>query len=158
MAYKYVHGDIELFKRIEKLLERAPQVTSDAVNEFAINVQAQAKQNLTDLPAVDTGRLRASIGIDSFEQGLARRVGSNLNYAAAIEFGQKPHFPPLEPIRQWCKRHGIDEGMAYVIARKISQTGQPAKPYLFPAYEAERPKLQKVIRETWRELNRELDR
>ncbi len=145
-------GEKQIQAKIKDLLERAPKSTANAVNEFAINVQAQAKRNLTDLPAVDTGRLRASIRIESFSDGLARRVGSDVVYAPFVEFGSKPHFPPLDPIRAWCRRHSIPESAAYPIALAISRKGQPARPYLFPAYEQERPFFDGFIRDAWRKL------
>jgi HK97 gp10 family phage protein len=147
-----ITGERELQKAIEDLMYQAKQATSDAVSEHALNIQSQAKRNISDWPAVDTGRLRASIKVESYSDGLARRVGSDVNYAPFVEFGTRPHFPPLEPIREWCRRHSIPEEAAYAIALKISRTGQPARPFLFPAYEQERPKFEAVIMAAWRKI------
>jgi hypothetical protein len=56
------------------------------------------------------------------------RYGSVLNYAAAVELGTKPHFPPLEPLADWAvAKLGVDksaaEEVAMAIARKISHHG-----------------------------------
>lgn len=151
-----VVGGKEIQQRIARIRKVAPQFTKDAVNEHAINIQAQAKRNITDAPAVDTGQLRSSVKIETFSSGFAKRVGSDVKHAAAIEFGSAPHFPPLEPIREWCRRHGLPESAAYPIALAISKRGTPAKPYLFPAYEQERPKFEAVIREAWQKIAGEL--
>jgi hypothetical protein len=87
------------------------------------------------------------------KQGTSDAVSEHaLNYAPFVEFGTRPHFPPLEPIREWCRRHSIPEEAAYAIALKISRTGQPARPFLFPAYEQERPKFEAVIMAAWRKI------
>jgi hypothetical protein len=119
-------------------------------------VQAQAKRNITDAPAVDTGQLRASVKIESFSDGFARRVGTDLEHGKYVEYGTGPHFPPLEPIREWARRHGLPESAAYPIARAIAQRGTPAKPWLYPAFEQERSGFEKLIREAWQKVSREL--
>lgn len=153
-----LEGLKDIKRVINRLINQAPQATLDGLNAFGIAVQSQARRNLTDLPAVDTGRLRSSIKVEDVtrETQINVRVGTDVNYAAAVEFGSKPHFPPLEPIREWCRRHNIPESAAYAIALNISRNGQAAKPYLFPAYEQERPNFQEYIKEGWRRLDREL--
>lgn len=146
----------ELQTNLATLRKVAPQFVKDAVNIHALNIQAQAKRNITDAPAVDTGRLRASVKIDTFSDGFARRVGTDLQYGKYVEFGTGPHFPPLDPIREWARRHGMDESAAYPIALAISRRGTPAKPWLFPAFESERPNFDDVIRDAFRRLQGEL--
>jgi phage gpG-like protein len=153
MARSSDWGEKVLLERLDKLLKIAHESTAAAVNEFAINVQATAKQNISDWPAVDTGRLRASVKIESYADGLARRVGSDVAYAPVVEFGARPHFPPIEPIREWCRRHNIPEEAAYAIALKISRTGNPARPWLFPAFEQHRQEFRNMIREAWRDIH-----
>jgi hypothetical protein len=151
-----ITGREETQKRIQRLLKVAPQLTKNAVNEHAINIQAQAKRNITDAPAVDTGQLRSSVKIETFSSGFAKRVGSDVKHAKPIEFGTGPHFPPLEPIQEWARRHGLPEEAAYPIAKAISERGTPAKAWLFPAFEQERPKFEAVIRDAWRAIQGEL--
>lgn len=149
-------GVREVQEKIAWLRKAAPQSTRNGVNEFAINVQAAAKQNITKAPAVDTGRLRASIKIETYSDGFAKRVGSDVKYAGAVENGSRPHFPPIQPIKEWCRRHGLPESAAYAIALKISRKGTAAKPFLVPAYEQERPKFEKLIRDEWAKLSSQL--
>lgn len=143
-----------LQQNVSILRKMFPSLARDAVNEHAINVQRRAKENITRgaagvtaSPAVDTGRLRSSIKIEMFSNGYAARVGSDVDYAPHIEFGTGPRskMPPLEPIRQWCRRHNIPQSAAYAIALKIKRNGTPAKPFLFPAYELERGNFERVV-------------
>jgi HK97 gp10 family phage protein len=151
-----ITGGPELQANIAKLKRLAPEFTKNAVNATAIAVQARAKLNITDNQTVDTGRLRASVKIETFSGGFSRRVGSDLKYAPSIEFGSRPHFPPLEPIREWCRRHRIPESAAYPIALKIAKNGTPAAPFLYPALEVERHNFEQMIRKEWRRLSGEL--
>jgi HK97 gp10 family phage protein len=151
-----ITGSRELQANVAKLKRLAPEFTRNAINATAIAVQSRAKHNITDNKTVDTGRLRASVKIETFSGGFAKRVGSDLKYAPSIEFGSRPHFPPLDPIREWCRRHRIPESAAYPIALKIARKGTPALPFLFPALEAERPNFERMIRDEWRRLSGEL--
>lgn len=64
------------------------------------------------------------------------------DYLKYINEGTEPHFPPIEPIRQWIEDKMIEpypdkngklptvKGLAFLIARKISQDGTEADPVL----------------------------
>ena len=56
------------------------------------------------------------------------QVGTPAIYGAAIEYGTKPHFPPIAPLVFWVeKRLGLTgkeaKSVAFAIARKISKKG-----------------------------------
>lgn len=146
----------ELQANLTNLKKVAPKFVQDAINLHAINIQAQAKRNITDAPAVDTGRLRASVKIETYSGGYAKRVGTDLTYGKWVEYGSGPHFPPLAPIREWVRRKGLPPEAAYPIALAISRRGTPAHAWLFPAFESERPKFDDLIRDAWRRIAGEL--
>ena len=67
-----------------------------AISKIALRVSNDAKQ----FAPVDLGELRASIGID-FDPSIPQAiVGPTVNYAAPVEFGSRPHFPPVEPLAE----------------------------------------------------------
>jgi hypothetical protein len=79
-------------------------------------------------------------------------VGASALYAAAVENGSRPHWPPWSaknpeaaPLRAWAKRYLGDEDLAYVVARKISKEGTKAQPFIGPAFEANIPLFKKAI-------------
>jgi hypothetical protein len=146
----------ELQANLSNLKKIMPQFVKDAINTHALAIQAQAKRNITDAPAVDTGQLRASVKIETYSSGYAARVGTDVAHGKWIEFGTGPHFPPLEPIREWARRHGLPPEAAYPIALAISKRGTPARAWLHPAFEAERPNFDSVIREAWHKVLSEL--
>ncbi len=79
---------------------------------------------------VDEGRLRSSIAASLVPtaQGLAVEVGSPLEYAAYVETGTRPHFPPIIAVSGWTRRHG--GGSPFLVARAIAQRGTKANRYL----------------------------
>jgi hypothetical protein len=135
-----VSGVPELKRLLDQLALVAPAAARREVDIAALNIETRAKQNLTDEGAVDTGALRTSISseVTTDSAGIyAVTVGTNQT-GPFIEFGTSPHFPPLEPIKEWCSRHGLPESAAFPIARKIAAHGTPERPFMFPAAESER--------------------
>jgi len=133
-----VKGLIELqHKTIQMMndLHGAPIV--NAMRDSLMVIVSDARK---DAP-VDTGRLRSSIlpEIRDAATEVQGVVGSNVVYAPYIEFGTRPHFPPISAIRLWVHHKGMaaaeDEGrVAFLIARKIARTGTKAQPFLMPAF------------------------
>jgi HK97 gp10 family phage protein len=135
----------------------------DAFNESAINIEREAKSSAP----VNLGRLRSDIQkqIEVSDGGLVvnAEVFNTLTYAPMVEFGTGPKVDipagvtfdkpkpsgsfddMLDNIRQWCRNKGIPESFAYVIAVNILNNGLEPRPYLFPAFERERPNLLKNI-------------
>jgi hypothetical protein len=88
------------------------------------------------LVAEDTGDLRRSgfpprpiprRFVQGWEYGYAKK------YAEFIEFGTDPFIPPIQPLIDWARRHGKDEGFAYAVRNKIMNEGISEQPYLRPS-------------------------
>ena len=99
----------------------------------------------------DRGHLRNSITIDRLKR-FVRRVGSGLPYAKPVEFGSRPHWPPLASLQPWARRHGFPAGRqgAFLVARAIARHGTKAKPFLNPA-------LDRVETHEWPRIQREFN-
>jgi hypothetical protein len=108
-----------------------------ATSEWAIAparefIQRSAHQVRTEIvirTPVDTGRLRSSLAVASRDQGLTAIVGTNVQYAPHVEFGTRPHWPPLSAMQPWAGRHGFPKGKkgAFLVARAISRRGTRAR-------------------------------
>lgn len=91
------------------------------------------------LAKVDTGRLRGSITFrvtGAVAAQMKGRVGSNLEYALAVEEGTGIYGPkgrPITPVRAKVLRFPV-KGGRIVFARSVR--GRPATPYLKPALQA----------------------
>ena len=87
-------------------------------------VEAEAKR----IAPVDTGRLRASIAtkVSDVEAVVSPRV----DYAPYVEFGTRPHFPPLSALQPWARRHGFGPAGAFLVARAIARRGTRARLFM----------------------------
>jgi hypothetical protein len=77
-------------------------------------------------------------------------------YGIAVRTGTKPHFPPYRALIPWVKAvldvpEAQAGGVAFVIARKISQVGTEANPYHVRAYESKVGEIQPIVED---EMNR----
>lgn len=99
------------------------EAVSDLIQGTALYMQGQARK-YANPHGGDTGELARSIQLvkDSGPTPLYAKIRTNKIYAAAANYGRKPgKMPPLEPIRQWLRRHGLPEQWAFPIARKIAR-------------------------------------
>ncbi len=141
-----VIGGKELDREFTRQLRKRDAVKR-VINEMAIKIQTQATDNLRALGGVDTGALRNSITIDIFSLGLGAAIGPEEPYGLYVELGTKKHFPPVQPLEEWAHRHGLEEGVGYLIARAISRRGTQARPFLLPAYFAHEGEVEKRLAE-----------
>lgn len=54
------------------------------------------------------------------------------SYGKVVEFGSRPHTPPLKPIKMWAKKKGL-EGKGGAIWTSIRKHGTKPHPYMRPA-------------------------
>lgn len=122
-----------LKKKFKSIDTNAANLIKGQVLKSGLKIESAAK----DKAPVDTGRMRAAIDTKISNGGFTYEVYPTVTYAAAIEFGTRAHFPPPAALAGWARRHGMS-GKEYLIARAISRKGTKARPFLFPAYEAEK--------------------
>lgn len=109
-----------------------------AINESGINIERAAKKNVL----VDTGRLRGSIRIlNRRSDRLGLEVGTDVAYAAAVEFGTKPHVIRVKNAKVLYSRK-----LKRAFGTEVQHPGTPAKPFLNPAAQAEKPKFEKALK------------
>tara|TARA_R100000315_G_scaffold37170_1_gene15571 strand:- start:116 stop:709 length:594 start_codon:yes stop_codon:yes gene_type:complete len=149
----------------------AEDALDEALTDVAHKIQTKAMENLAegykgptgeDGGALDTGRLQNSIQMD--DAYLEKRVGSNLNYAAHMEFGTGPaagrkrYMPPTEEgaeLESWSRRKGIDAGK---VALLINRRGTFPRRYLGRAVFTEKTEVLHLFADYLEEqINTELD-
>lgn len=107
-------------------LEQANQAT-------AADMVAEAQRNIRENDSIASGDLFNSIESQISPDGLTVAVGSTSKYAPFVEFGTRPHMPPVSAILRWCRLKGIPDKAAWPIALKIKERGTPEQPFLYPA-------------------------
>lgn len=132
-----VDVDMKAIEGIKSFLKRYPGELTEAVYEgvmiIATEIQRTAIEKLKSHGAVDLGQLWNSINIHKISV-TEIVVGTNVEYAAAVEFGTKGHWLTIDKIpgfRNWMRRHGID------LDRKMKYfyVHPKPKPFMEPAYQ-----------------------
>lgn len=122
--------------------EAVEQVIHDAGEELL--QMAQINLHRMKPPGIDTGALVGSLKV-RHGPGSAL-VYSDVKHSVYIEFGTRPHFPPIAPLLAWVKRKlHVSEKQAYGVARKvqsnIGKRGTPPRPFLGNAFAVVRSRL-----------------
>jgi len=132
-----VEVDIEAIEKVKKFCRRYPDVLAvalyDGVLSIAEEIQCTAVTKLKEQGAIDLGQLWNSIHIHRISPTEVI-VGTNVEYAAAVEFGTKGHWLTIDKIpgfRNWLRRHGID----LEAKMKYFYVHPKPRPYMEPAYQ-----------------------
>jgi hypothetical protein len=136
-----------LRKNVAMLRREFPVWVYRANEETAVEIFGAARANIVANDSYASGELYESMIIEVKDQGLRIFVGSTSHYAPYVEYGTRPHFPPVSAIREWCRLKGIPESAAYPIARKIAERGTPEQPFFAPAVQIARGRHLKRLRD-----------
>lgn len=131
--------ELEGFKELEEALRRANQAVESesrrflkSWSDYAVN---QAQKNILNQGAVDTNELIQGIHYVIASDGMSSTIKPSEKadkYAAPLEYGSKPHWPPISALEGWAQRHGIP---AFLVARKIAMEGTKPRPFWQPTWE-----------------------
>ena len=139
--------DQQLMALFNTAPERVLSALDMLVTSGSLSLQEKA---IEGAPTGATGLLRNSI-----QAKPTRNVGGIVSggaitahaYAAAVENGTRPHFPPVEALKPWVKaKFGLSieaeiAHVAFMIARKIAKRGTKAQPFMRNATTAVRPEF-----------------
>lgn len=152
----WVDGERELYLNMQKTLDGSIKAGMKGLEKAAMNIIADAKENLRGNHSVVTGQLRASGRVQRAqddEQALdAGFFGQGSSgHAVFVEYGRRAgKFPPLDYIRQWVRKKMKLEGreansVGFLIARKIARKGTKPHPFLGPAVEKNKRQVSEAI-------------
>lgn len=123
--------------KIPRGLSTADAVLSDEVISALQNASGSVQTEAKSLAPVASGTLRRSITSTVTPLGGKPTgiVSAAVKYAPFVEYGTKPHTPPLAPINKWAGRKGLNGGAIWAAIRK---NGTKAHPFMQPAFDAKR--------------------
>ena len=84
-VFMNISGVTAALRNLNNLSEKIVKGKDMAINICCLKIEADAKKNITEMKAVDTGRLRSSI-THEVKPGEGR-VGTNVEYAQFVEYG-----------------------------------------------------------------------
>lgn len=131
-------NDLIMFQRLASVL-----------NDFGIAIAEAYKQNLTNSERNASHNLYNSIHSQVSVNGLTYDVELVMeDYWKYIEYGTRPHFPPVDKILEWVRVKPVlptpmsngklptEKQLAWMIARKIEREGTEGKPDLSDALDS----------------------
>lgn len=177
-----IDGLKELRQNLDKLPDETRRVIRNKLERAADTGRNVAIKRLTDKQSgFQSGNLRSTIavrkrpGLNDLEAivtaGGEETGGGGFDYSLAVEFGTKPHFPPVkaltgrqESLDTWVRRMNpspddgetqeeAEERVAFQIAKKISERGTKEMPYMRPGFNLGSAKFKKDIRSLGGDLN-----
>lgn len=136
-----IRGQEALIKKIENISSLAKVDVIDAMNATGIHTRNMLQEETKSQNAIATGKYRDSWKLDMASNEKAEtRVYTELkpHYAPDIEFGTRPHFPPVAPLQEWAiKKLHVSQGesrrVGFAIARAIARRGTKARPIFHTA-------------------------
>lgn len=113
---------IAAFKDSQRLVQSVGKFHMRHFGNFAVE---EVKRRILNAGSVDTNELIQGIHhtTKNKHEGVITIIKPSKKadkYAAAMEYGTKPHFPPISALQGWADRHGIP---VWAVARKIARDG-----------------------------------
>jgi len=131
-------------KGLDKLKEKMKDLSDIVVRQQMERTMYRStemiKNRARELVPVDTGNLRRSIRdiVQVGEREIKGIIGPTEPYGAPVEFGARPHFPPVGALERWANKRGINP---WALAVSISRKGTRPHPFLIPAFEQFKNKI-----------------
>ena len=123
-------------KGTDQVIRNLSRIEKGIVAEIVYAAQAVQASTINDArvicPTGVTGALSQSIqagDITVTDDNVVAIVEANAEYASYVEWGTRPHFPPVDALKDWAAKFLGDEKLAFIVARAIAQRG--TRPYNF---------------------------
>lgn len=171
-----IKGLDALIKKYKSKQDTLMNEVQAELNDWADTVALNAKMQLSRGTS-NTGRLANSISVEYMTMKSGVRVSAD--YASYIEFGTRKFAAQyvstlpgvwaeiaaktkggkggtfaqmVAAIRQWLRDRGLDEKLAYPVAKKILINGIRPQPYLYPAVNKATPMLDKNLKNIFKDF------
>ena len=152
---------------LERLIKAYPKVSQDVriskITEALMLLEREIKK-VTPFGAGPI-HLRDTIFSKTHTSGekVWGTIGTPLEHGEPVEFGTKPHFPPIGPIQFWVqeKLHIEDEkesrSVAFLIARAISRRGTKGKKMFGHGFEENEERVMRILESIPEEIVRRIE-
>lgn len=141
MSQQFVVATL-LFNHTGRIADELADRVDAVVSKTALDIEADAKQNITDVGAIETGSMKASVYA-------ATPLGSSYAANTGEARGLNPDAVILSP-----EPHGEHEavvavGVEHGIYNEMGTVRMPPRPFLGPAAEANRRPFERALREVF---------
>lgn len=164
----WVEGEDRLFANFDRLLFVDMQkAAKKGLQTAGMHVIADAQRNMRTAghnhgTLNNTGRLSQSGRVQNVPNTEEVEIGffsdsAQRGYAAAVEYGSRAHWAPVQDIRAWVqKKLRADRkkinSIAFLINRAMSKKGTTAHPFFAPAVEKNKRRISNAIADAIRSV------
>tara|TARA_Y100000310_G_C20638448_1_gene792516 strand:- start:1058 stop:1531 length:474 start_codon:yes stop_codon:yes gene_type:complete len=153
-----IDGADALQRKLKESSQRLAGPVRDFFNRSTRHIRALAAKGTP----VDTGVLRSrwTTRIDASPMPTWGAVANPTKYGAFVEHGSRPHWPPLDAMQPWARRHGFPAGRAgaFLVARSIARRGTKGAHMLENAVKDSTRTLKRFVGIMGREIGRRFER
>ena len=116
-----------------KGLEKGKKLTLEGLRRVLQKSMFKMEELAINNAPVDQNEIRQ--GISVFPEILSNKyvLKSTAGHSAAMEYGTRPFYAPIDPLKSWAARKLGDENLAYPVRAKIAKLGITAQPFMRPA-------------------------
>lgn len=126
-----------------------------AMDKSTTHLKSEIRKEIVDKGINSQGSLKKSVNV--YESKATKGVvGVGEKYGEYVEYGTRPHFPPVEPLERWARLKLGASGLGFVIAKKIARVGTKAKPFVQPVYDKNKKNIEKYFEEAIEFVTKEL--
>lgn len=148
MSYSF---EVEGLDDMRKDLARVQKDFIPIFRKAMVASTAAVKRTAKEEVPIYQGELRRGI-FDKVTSSVAKSVKgivyvANVKYGIFVELGTRPHFPPVAVMEKWARIKLGKPGIGYLVSRKIARVGTKAHPFMLPALEQNKEKIQRHFEE-----------
>jgi len=159
-----LEGLDKLLKQLEKCDREVVEAALAGLEAGAMEIIADAQDNLRENGSVVTGLLRQSGRVTRKKDDITAGFFDTTNktgYAEFVEYGRRAgKFPPIDEMAAWAykkfqlKDWKLARSAGFLIARKIAQQGSEPHPFFGPAVKKNHNKILKIVRDAVRKATK----
>ena len=122
------------FKISIKGLDKSEAETKIKLQKVLRRCMFKMEELALEYAPVDISNLRMKIQVLPEVLSNYYILKSSAAYSASMEYGTRPFYAPIEPLKGWARRKLGDEKLGYAVQKSIAKKGIKAHPYFRPAF------------------------
>jgi len=117
-----------------KGLDASEDITLDTLRRVLMKSMFKMEELAIQKAPFDLGELRQKITVFPRILNNEYVLTSTAKHSRVMEYGSRPFYAPIKPLKEWAARKLGDENIAYAIRAKIARVGVTAHPFFRPAF------------------------
>lgn len=137
----------EVKQGLEDELEEIKDRVRGIISRRAIDMRNAIVLKIRENRSIFTGALWNSVQLHTEEHGAVKTIMVEMYYGPYVEYGTRPHMPPIEALVDYAKYRGLP---VWALAMAIKKHGTKPHPFFWPVVDEHIPALIAELREVLR--------